>query len=89
MSEVTGRAGGAAALLAAYDEQMRPAEVANLPAGVDGQAYRWTDLHGDGTAGVLTQQADAWFYSRNLTPDADGRSISPLTTAPPAHMVFA
>ena len=34
MSEVTGRAGGTAALLAAYDEQMRPAEAANLPAGV-------------------------------------------------------
>lgn len=34
MGEVTGRAGGAAALLTAYDEQMRPAEVANLPAGV-------------------------------------------------------
>jgi hypothetical protein len=34
VSELTGRAGGAAALLAAYDEHMRPAEVANLPAGV-------------------------------------------------------
>ena len=34
MGQVAGRAGEIAALLAAYDEQMRPAEVVNLPAGV-------------------------------------------------------
>ena len=40
----------------------------NLPAGLDNDAYQWTDLHGEGIAGVLTEQAGAWFYKRNLSP---------------------
>ena len=48
MSEVTRRAGGAAALLAAYDGQMRPAEVANLPAGKSEVWHAdWTSLADD------------------------------------------
>ncbi len=39
---------------------------ANLPIGVDGSAYRWVDLHGEGAAGVLTEHADAWYYKPNL-----------------------
>ncbi len=38
-----------------------PASLANLPAGVDGTAYRWVDLDGDGVQGVLTEQAGGWF----------------------------
>ena len=40
----------------------------NLPIGVDGTAYQWTDLHGEGIPGVLTEQAGAWFYKRNVSP---------------------
>ncbi|MGA9768045.1 MAG: SpvB/TcaC N-terminal domain-containing protein [Blastocatellia bacterium] len=40
----------------------------NLPAGLDGVNYQWIDLDGDGIAGVLSEQADAWFYKRNLGP---------------------
>jgi hypothetical protein len=40
----------------------------NLPIGVDGTAYQWTDLHGEGIPGILTEQASAWFYKRNLSP---------------------
>ncbi|MEQ1844073.1 MAG: SpvB/TcaC N-terminal domain-containing protein [Nitrospira sp.] len=40
----------------------------NLPMGVDGAAYQWTDLHGEGIPGILTEQAGAWFYKRNLSP---------------------
>jgi RHS repeat-associated protein len=40
----------------------------NLPAGLDGANYQWIDLDGDGVAGVLTEQAGAWFYKRNLSP---------------------
>ncbi len=40
----------------------------NLPIGVDGVAYQWTDLHGEGIPGILTEQADAWFYKRNVSP---------------------
>jgi RHS repeat-associated protein len=38
----------------------------NLPAGVDGNFQRWVDLDGEGLSGVLSEQADQWFYKRNL-----------------------
>lgn len=38
----------------------------NLPYGVDGAHYQWVDLDGEGLTGVLTEQADAWYYKRNL-----------------------
>lgn len=40
----------------------------NLPIGVDGAAYQWTDLHGEGIPGILTEQAGVWFYKRNVSP---------------------
>lgn len=40
----------------------------NLPVGLDGSAYQWVDLHGEGVSGVLSEQAGAWFYKRNLSP---------------------
>lgn len=40
----------------------------NLPVGLDGTAYQWIDLHGEGIPGILTEQANAWFYKRNLSP---------------------
>ena len=40
--------------------------VRNLPYGVDGSRYQWVDLDSEGLAGVLTEQADAWYYKRNL-----------------------
>lgn len=48
--------------------ELDPQNLEDLPAGVDDSVYRWTDLHGEGVAGLLTQQADTWFYKRNLTP---------------------
>ncbi len=45
-----------------------PESLENLPIGVDGSAYQWTDLHGEGIPGILTEQAGAWFYKRNLSP---------------------
>jgi len=47
-------------------KEVDPRAVDNLPGGVDGQYYRWVDLDGEGIAGVLTEQADAWFYKPNL-----------------------
>lgn len=49
-------------------ETVDPQQLAHLPVGVDGGAYQWTDLHGDGIPGVVTEQAGAWFYTRNLSP---------------------
>jgi hypothetical protein len=37
-----------------------------LPYGVDGTHYQWVDLDSEGLTGVLTEQADAWHYKRNL-----------------------
>ncbi|MEK6674129.1 MAG: SpvB/TcaC N-terminal domain-containing protein, partial [Planctomycetota bacterium] len=49
-------------------EEVDPASLENLPIGLDGSAYQWTDLHGEGIPGILTEQAGAWFYKRNLSP---------------------
>lgn len=49
-------------------EEVNPESLTNLPIGVDGGAYQWTDLHGEGIPGILSEQADAWFYKRNLSP---------------------
>ena len=38
------------------------ASLANLPAGIDGDRYRWLDLDGEGISGILSEQGDAWFY---------------------------
>lgn len=44
-----------------------PASLENLPAGADGGRYQWIDLDSDGLPGILTEQADAWFYKRNVS----------------------
>jgi hypothetical protein len=49
-------------------EEVAPASLENLPIGVDGAAYQWTDLHGEGIPGILTEQAGEWYYKRNLSP---------------------
>jgi RHS repeat-associated protein len=49
-------------------EDVDSASLENLPIGVDGASYQWTDLHGEGIPGILTEQAGAWFYKRNLSP---------------------
>jgi RHS repeat-associated protein len=39
----------------------------NLPVGLDGTGYQWMDLDGEGTFGILSEQADGWYYKRNLS----------------------
>ncbi|MFC3550085.1 SpvB/TcaC N-terminal domain-containing protein [Lysobacter cavernae] len=67
-------------------EEVDPASLENLPLGLDGSAYRWTDLHGEGIPGVLTEQAGAWFYKRNWSPIptvlADGSEVVKAKLAP-------
>ena len=41
----------------------------NLPVGLDGTTYQWVDLDGEGISGILTEQADGWYYKRNLSPN--------------------
>jgi RHS repeat-associated protein len=49
-------------------EEVEPTSLENLPIGLDGSTYRWTDLHGEGAPGILTEQAGTWFYKRNRSP---------------------
>jgi len=49
-------------------EEVEADSLANLPAGLDGGSYQWTDLHGEGIPGILTEQGSGWFYKRNLSP---------------------
>ncbi len=51
-----------------------PSALQNLPAGVDGARFRWVDLDGEGSPGVLAEQSGTWFYKRNVSnrPDTAG-----------------
>lgn len=49
-------------------EELDAASLENLPIGLDGLNYQWVDLDGEGISGLLTEQAGAWFYKRNLSP---------------------
>ncbi len=54
---------------AVFHEELRELDAGsldNLPSGLAGASTRWVDLNGEGVSGVLTEQADAWFYKRNL-----------------------
>jgi RHS repeat-associated protein len=66
-------------------EQLDAESLENIPIGLDGVTYRWTDLHGEGIPGILTEQAGAWFYKRNLSPLGDRRDGRPA----PARARFA
>lgn len=57
----------------------------NLPQGLDGARYQWVDLDSEGISGILTEQAESWFYKRNLSPV--GSPNEP--TGPPAAARFA
>lgn len=54
---------------AVIDETIRELDsetLQNLPIGLDGARYQWVDLNGEGISGILTEQADAWYYKSNL-----------------------
>ncbi|ROO86776.1 RHS repeat-associated protein [Actinocorallia herbida] len=53
-------------------QEIDPGMLRHLPAGVDPAAYQWVDLNGEGVPGILTEQAGAWFYTRNLSPAGTG-----------------
>jgi hypothetical protein len=38
----------------------------NLPIGLDGTIYQLVDLDGEGVSGILTEQAETWFYKPNM-----------------------
>ena len=52
---------------------LSPEALANLPAGVDGTAYQWVDLDGEGLSGILARQGGAWYYQREPRRRAGSR----------------
>lgn len=38
----------------------------HLPAGLNEPSYQFTDLYNEGLAGILTEQANGWYYKQNL-----------------------
>jgi RHS repeat-associated protein len=42
------------------------ADIIHAPAGLDGQQYQFTDLFNEGLSGILTEQANGWYYKHNL-----------------------
>src|SRR6185312_14627377 len=57
----------------------------NLPIGLHGN-YRWVDLDAEGASGILTEQANGWFYKRNWSPNnvatEDGQSYTAARFSP-------
>jgi RHS repeat-associated protein len=53
-----------------------------LPIGMDGTTYEWLDLDGEGTTGILSEQNEAWFYKRNLSPASARRGRHPSQPKP-------
>lgn len=49
-------------------QEVDAARLEHLPIGLDGIVYQWVDLHGEGLPGILSEQAGAWLYKRNLSP---------------------
>jgi len=41
-------------------------DVINAPSGLDEPLYQFTDLFNEGLAGILTEQANGWYYKHNL-----------------------
>jgi RHS repeat-associated protein len=52
-------------------ETVDSASLENAPAGLDERRYQLVDLDGEGAPGILTEQADAWFYKRNSSATND------------------
>jgi len=46
-------------------QDVSPGDVVNAPAGVT-DGYQFVDLYSEGVSGILTEQANAWYYKRNL-----------------------
>ena len=60
-------------------QEVDPKSLENLPYGLDGSNYQWIDLDGEGLSGILTEQADGWYYKRNIS--ANQQVIDPDTNA--------
>jgi RHS repeat-associated protein len=69
------------ALLSQEVNELDDESLENLPSGLAGGRYQWVDLDGEGVSGILTQQAESWFYKRNLGAGRFG-SLEPVAQLP-------
>ena len=60
-----------------------PDTLADLPADLSGPRARWTDLDGEGLAGVLVDDDAAWYYARNISALGAGDPRSTARFEPP------
>jgi RHS repeat-associated protein len=58
-------------------ESVSPEDVIGAPSGVT-RGYQWLDYYGDGAPGILTEQADRWYFKGNL---GDGSFARPKVIA--------
>jgi len=60
-------------------KKVSPEDSIHAPVGIDDTRYLWIDLYSEGIAGILTEQADAWFYKSNLGNGSfsRGRRVAP------------
>jgi RHS repeat-associated protein len=74
------------AVLSQEVRELTAGSLENLPSGVDGGRYQWVDLDGEGVSGIMTEQADSWFYKRNLGAGSFG-SLEPVAKLPSVGML--
>jgi RHS repeat-associated protein len=43
-----------------------PNDLIHAPEGINDSNYAWIDLYSEGVSGILTEQANAWWYKQNL-----------------------
>lgn len=54
-------------------------DLIHSPTGLDEQQYQFTDLYNEGLSGILTEQANGWYYKHNL---GEGRFESAKLVSP-------
>ncbi|MGB8192487.1 MAG: SpvB/TcaC N-terminal domain-containing protein, partial [Chitinophagaceae bacterium] len=47
-------------------KSISPDDLVHAPSGLDEQQYQFTDLFNEGLSGILTEQANGWYYKHNL-----------------------
>jgi hypothetical protein len=52
-------------------EMIDSTSLENLPIGVDGAAYQWTDLHGEGIPGILHRTGRGLVLQTQSQPDGE------------------
>jgi hypothetical protein len=69
-----------------WNKEVKSISLENLfhaPIGLDEQQYQFTDLYNEGLSGMLTEQANGWYYKHNL-----GEEFCPCQTGFPKTFFY-